>query len=1465
MGGHAEAWERDRQIVLAHLQNMMLALRSNVKFSSKTRLLHAPGSYEHPLALSVQKLRDRLCDPLASHVALDSDVILQPFVDVAVSAETTEPITGVALAAFVAFLELKCEFIRTHNLTTMCRCARDSRSEVMDTQSHEAIVARILQVFVGCMRHPASVTIDEDVVVEMLQAAFAIATQGNNTTSELLRRTAEQAMNDIVSHLFSNVVGHTEGVPSSYAGVMRYISKLVASQPILPDGVTSLAAAPSVQLQGLCLAHTALFVAQDTIRHPRCKPLLQCVCNDLARAMLRVGRYCDNVVVLAQMLRTMHLLVSFASTTVVPQLLSFLRVVHLAPDAAEGDADRREREELLFESLLEFSADPAFPAFLFHHYDMSIEFESVLEPYCSFLERACHRRATASADLAREIGQPITQTNILAMDCLLAIMSSLSDRLRQGIVDAPADLDQMLQRKRSLIDFSASLKDEPKKAVRALVAQCASGADLFGLGTNPGPVEFAKFFYQHTALLDKAGVADYLSEIGKGPPRPDDRHAEELATWKTARAGETAVVGSIGFHQALLAEFLALIPFRGRPLIASIRLLVSVMGMPRESQKIDRTMEAFALEWHRANADAPKTINPFLGPDAAFILSFSIMMLNTDLHSGKLDKTLKFDEFKSMNRDIDVGKASLPDEYLKSIYDEVAAHKIELIDVVQTGFDDDEAWMSELQESKAIEETHDRSISLRQGDQQSLASYDRQIFEVVWRPCVSAFASLLQASTSNISSTPLASTVEEMCSLLPSRELLVVNGALAGLQSCAAAAAALSSSSSVDHVVQLLLSFIDLDLRNGFISIQKLGRSPQVLLVARLLAEVVTASSCEMAHSWYDFGVHVGKLLLLGCFADDGLATQDGPDPAIPEALRVNPRVAMPPSQEGTDGGWLGLFGGGSAARRRDRDTEDQRAVLRVRSACPSMHWVLHMCRTLDPTKLREFIRGISAVHVEKSKAGDDITPRTPREAYLASFTAQLVAEVAVVCAGQLEVVADSVGNFFRAVLRGVAAHLRDSHSAQWRDAWTRTISAAHRLLHSSAQVSVNHKARVNLLSAVVQHLPDGHGKELAPVVYVAVQQSLLKAHELDGNLCEHALKLLVWASREATSRNVRSGCATLVVSVAMDAKYPVPSVTPVLAEAVASCALLASEELPSDDGIWQAFAATSDMAPLADIKTPTTAISDTPMDFSSAFVAMQQSLLAHVPGEGQSTDVWTHSLRRLLQSLAAVFFGSATGSVQPKQCSDALLVFQRCILDQGLTQVSPSVCHDIFDAVLLPVVERVCLQPPQQDARRQPAKLQGAFSPSVLITSIFGAVAGPANTSSGGSPQKPEAPRMEFTDDLQSRTASLLPKAVLHLLPQLVAETRLFMALWQRVLGLLYALYSNPASDASLLREAVHENVRNLVHVLATTAASQPEHQLLFAPFPTFWSTTRRLLASFDFAPALVQTLDDLGLGCEA
>ena len=165
----------------------------------------------------------------------------------------------------------------------------------------------------------------------------------------------------------------------------------------------------------------------------------------------------------------------------------------------------------------------------------------------------------------------------------------------------------------------------------------------------------------------------------------------------------------------MLKEFCTSFSFAGTQFDTALRTFLLAFRLPGEAQCIDRLMEAFSAElfkqWRdheaatRASAadaasddasapggggdgdrgggggggsadgeDRSEWAGPFANADAVFVLSFSTIMLQTDLHNVGIppEKKMKVEQFVNNNRGINKG-ANLPRDFLEALYASIAA------------------------------------------------------------------------------------------------------------------------------------------------------------------------------------------------------------------------------------------------------------------------------------------------------------------------------------------------------------------------------------------------------------------------------------------------------------------------------------------------------------------------------------------------------------------------------------------------------------------------------------------------------------------------------------------------------------------------------------------------------------------------------------------------------------------------
>ena len=123
----------------------------------------------------------------------------------------------------------------------------------------------------------------------------------------------------------------------------------------------------------------------------------------------------------------------------------------------------------------------------------------------------------------------------------------------------------------------------------------------------------------------------------------------------------------------MLNEYVAAMNFTGLEFSDAIRLFLRGFFLPGEAQKIDRIMERFAERYYIQNRDT------FASADMAFILAFSTIMLQTNLHNKAIkdDKRMTKEQFLKQNKGISTD-GELSDELLMNIYDRIQAEPISM-------------------------------------------------------------------------------------------------------------------------------------------------------------------------------------------------------------------------------------------------------------------------------------------------------------------------------------------------------------------------------------------------------------------------------------------------------------------------------------------------------------------------------------------------------------------------------------------------------------------------------------------------------------------------------------------------------------------------------------------------------------------------------------------------------------------
>ncbi|KAI3795646.1 hypothetical protein L1987_38302 [Smallanthus sonchifolius] len=143
----------------------------------------------------------------------------------------------------------------------------------------------------------------------------------------------------------------------------------------------------------------------------------------------------------------------------------------------------------------------------------------------------------------------------------------------------------------------------------------------------------------------------------------------------TSGLNETVIGDYLGeredFSLKVMHAYVDSFMFDGMDFGEAIRFFLRGFRLPGEAQKIDRIMEKFAERYCKCNP------NSFTSADTAYVLAYSVIMLNTDAHNNMVKDKMSKADFIRNNRGIDDGK-DLPEESLGALYDQIVKNEIKM-------------------------------------------------------------------------------------------------------------------------------------------------------------------------------------------------------------------------------------------------------------------------------------------------------------------------------------------------------------------------------------------------------------------------------------------------------------------------------------------------------------------------------------------------------------------------------------------------------------------------------------------------------------------------------------------------------------------------------------------------------------------------------------------------------------------
>ncbi|KAF4507031.1 hypothetical protein G6O67_005708 [Ophiocordyceps sinensis] len=452
----------------------------------------------------------------------------------------------------------------------------------------------------------------------------------------------------------------------------------------------------------------------------------------------------------------------------------------------EGGTRKPEARQAMVESIGVLSRMPTFVTELFVNYDCDEDRADLCEDLMGLLSRnALPDSATWST----------TSVPPLCLDALLRYIQFLAERLHdppvyEGLPD-PAQLRERRWRKKIIVKGTGLFNEKPKIGLGLLEAQGI-------IADAKNPVEVAKFL-KGTSHVSKSVLGDFLSKKG---------------------------------NDAILEAFMDQFDFSGKRIDEALRVLLETFRLPGEAPLIASIVDSFADKY--CSGKSPDEV---ANKDAVFILTYAIIILNTDQHNPNLksSKRMTFDDFSRNLRGQNDGQ-NFSIKYLQDIFDSIKSNEIILPDEHDNKHAFDYTWREMLLKSELAGSlvTCDTNI------------YDADMFAATWKPIVSTLSYVFMSATDDA----------------------VFARIVTGFDECARVAAKHENTEALDQIVYCLSHMstlatevplntaLNTEVQAGSGSVMvselavKLGRDFRAQLATVVLFRVVTGSEALVRRGW---------------------------------------------------------------------------------------------------------------------------------------------------------------------------------------------------------------------------------------------------------------------------------------------------------------------------------------------------------------------------------------------------------------------------------------------------------------------------------------------------------------------------------------------------------------------------------------------------------------------------------------
>lgn len=724
-------------VIVGEVQYILSVMRQNNRF----RRVLATSSAKTPSAMLIQGFYD-LRDLIGAYASIGEDFdrlrLVKPFLDVVRSETTSGLMSRVSLRALCKFVENGLFHVNALNaleaLSDIVKASSNCRFEAADPGSDEIVFMMILEIHKACLVCKAGRFLSKDSIWDIFKTTLKIFIHLRPPEySELLRNSSQLILLDIVRNTFRILKKETLAPSAIHPSNESHI-KAAFDETCLFKIMKSICSWSRDGIKGFGLEsmtrfHADLYLSSDDLANVLPLRILLCVLeecgqtlmsipalwdllrNDVCLLMLQSSRT-NHPVVLCWVLRLLHQLVATFRSNLKMQVEVLMNSIYMRLASAAncpliGDLSKAavrlannsgndtfdpsrfqslEDKELpheivmvLLDGILSLSSYPWLFRDIYVNYDC--------DPFCSNL---FHNLIRILCHYSFPVDGGLGESHLCALKALEHLLKGLSVEIPPNTaLDRPIeDIIQQIY------------------ALKASKDELSSCLELF----NANPIDGIE-------TLVKVGLVSSI-----------ESYSDIATILRNAVGISKELLGEFLSKEAPLNtcirnEFIKMLDFTGLSLDDALRMLLETFRLTKEAQQIDRVIHSFAQHFFSQNS------SQFANSDAVHVLTFAMLLLNTDAHSNKIKTKMTLEQFLSLNRGIN-GGTDFSEEYLTKMYLSITQNEIKISSAGLGGEVNSILWMDLIRRDSLGWGSPFVSIGASQ--------IDRDLFDDVWSPVMAA-------------------------------------------------------------------------------------------------------------------------------------------------------------------------------------------------------------------------------------------------------------------------------------------------------------------------------------------------------------------------------------------------------------------------------------------------------------------------------------------------------------------------------------------------------------------------------------------------------------------------------------------------------------------------------------------------------------------------------------------------------